>query len=67
MIRGPVFRRQTEEEHVSIYAVPVRGRTGYLKLSASKITGDICVSIELATKPDATGHSGPEDDDDDGA
>ena len=66
-LRGLVCKRQTDTEHLSIYAVPVRGRTGYLKLSASKTTGEVCVSIQLERRSDATGHSGPEDDEDDGA
>ena len=66
-LSGLVGQKQTETEHTSIYAVPVKGRTGYLKITASLETDDVCLSIQLSRRSDATGHSGPEDDEDDGA
>ena len=63
-LSGLVGQKQTETEHMSLYAVPVKGRTGYLKITASLETGEVCLSIQLSRTSDATGHSGPDDEDD---
>ena len=69
VLTGPVHCRKTDTEYHGIFAVPLpHGRTGYLGIKADKSTGEVTMAIERPpTKPDATGHSGPEDDDDDGA
>ncbi len=70
VLTGPVHCRKTDTEYHAIFAVPLlNGRTGYLGIKADKATGEVTVAIqrepaiEPATKPDATGHSSPEDDD----
>lgn len=57
-LSGPVFKRQDETEHLSIYAVSLPGKTGYLKVRANRDTHDITLAVEIERhKPDATGHS----------
>lgn len=58
VLTGPVFKRQDETEHLSIYAVSLPGKTGYFKVRANKDSGDITLAIEIERhKPDATGFS----------